>query len=110
MHDVHPDRAPSVPEPHRPHILRRIMAVASGLASLGLIFGLWNARMGIADDWEAGFGWIYIFQGLLVVAFGAGAAVLWYPKGQRGIPRKILIGTVTLLIVGIGVLFYFAAA
>jgi vacuolar-type H+-ATPase subunit I/STV1 len=76
--------------------------LVSGLVSLGLIVGLWNARLGIADDWESGFGWIFIFQGLLVIAFGAGAAVLWYATGQPGIARKILIGTVALLVVGTG--------
>lgn len=104
MHDVHPDRAPSLPEPHRPHILRRIMSVASGLVSLGLIPILWAVHR---DDYlEAP---VTIFVGLLVVAFGAGAAVLWHPKKQAVLLRKILLGAVALVIVATGLFFFFLA-
>lgn len=101
--------APQVPKPHRPHIARRIMSVVCGLVSLGFLVLLWSAREGIADDWAEGFGWIYILQGLLVVGFGAGAMVLWYPKNQRGLWNRILLGAFVAVIVLGGVIFLFAA-
>ena len=101
--------APQVQEPHRPPIVRRIMSVVSGLASLGLMVLLWIAREGIADDWEQGFGWLYVIQGLLVVAFGAGAVVLWFPKNQQGLGRKVMFGAFAALIVVVGAILLFAA-
>jgi hypothetical protein len=50
-----------------------------------------------------------MFIGLLVVAFGAGAAVLWYPRGQAAPVRNILLWVVAAVVVAVGVIFYFAA-
>ena len=48
---------------------------------------------------DAGFGWLYIFQGLLIVAFGAGAVVLWYPKDQQSPWRRTLLWAFAAVIV-----------
>lgn len=98
MHDVHPDRAPPVAKPHRPPILRRVMSLLSGLVSLGLVTVTWAVRS--SDFFGAP---VAIYFGLLVIAFGVGAAVLWYPKNQAALLRKILLGVVTLVLVATAV-------
>lgn len=103
MHSVH-QSASQAPESHRPPIVRRIMSVASGVVSLGLIPVLWAVYR---DDYlEAP---VTIFIGLLVVAFGAGAVALWYPKSQRVPWRTIMLWVFALVIVGAGAIFFLAA-
>ena len=104
MHDAHHGRVPSLPERRRPHLPRRIMSVASGLVSLGLIRVMWAVHRDDYLEWP-----VTMFIGLLVVAFGAGAAVLWYPKDQAALLRKILLGAVALVIVATGAFYFFAA-
>ena len=94
MHDVHRDPAPPVAKPPRPPLLRRVMSVVTGLVSMGFM------PVTVAVQSSDSFGVpVAIYFGLLVIAFGVGAAVLWYPKSQAALLRKILLGTVTLLLV-----------
>ena len=74
MHSVH-QTAPQAPESHRPPIFRRIMSVASGLVSLGLVPVMWAVHR---DDYlEAP---VTIFIGLLAVAFGVAGSSVPEPK------------------------------
>jgi hypothetical protein len=68
------------------------------LVSLALIFlmaGLYGDRA------ELGVLWVFIVP--LLFAFGAGAAVLWYPKDRPGPQRRTLLLAVALVIVAAGV-------
>lgn len=89
-------------EPHGTHIARRIISVVFGFIAIGLLILLWSSREHIPDDWEQGFGWFYVIQGLLVVGFGAGAAVLWFPKNTHGLGRRIMLGSFGAAIVILG--------
>ena len=103
MHSVH-QTAPQAPESHRPPIFRRIMSVASGLVSLGLVPVMWAVHR---DDYlEAP---VTIFIGLLAVAFGAGAVALWYPRDQHSPSRRIALWAFAAVTVGVGVIFFLAA-
>ena len=84
------------------------MSVASGLIAIGLLIVLWGSREHIPDDWEEGFGWLYIIQGLLVVGFGAGAAALWFPKNTHGIGRRIMLGALGAAVVIVGIIVLLA--
>ena len=84
--------------------MRRIMSVTLGLIAIGLLIFLWGSREHIPDDWEEGYGWLYVIQGLLVVGFGAGAAALWLPRSTRGLGRKIKLGAFGAAVVIVGII------
>ena len=100
--------APPMRESHGTQIVRRIMSIVFGLIAIGVLAFLWSSREHIPDDWEQGFGWLYVIQGLLVVGFGAGAAALWFPKNTHGLGRRIMLGSFGAAIVILGVIVVLA--
>lgn len=105
MHAVTQRRTPPLPGPHRPRIVRRIMSVVFGFVTLGLVLLLWAVSSDPYFDAV-----VSILVGLLVVAFGAGAVVLWYPEDQLGPRRKILLWAAAAVIVAVGIIFFVAVA
>mgnify|MGYP001812407153 CR=1 FL=1 len=100
--------ASPIREPESSHLVRRIISVVFGLVAMGFAVLLWVSREHIPDDWEAGFGWMYVIQGLLVVGFGAGAVTLWFPKDRQGLGRRIVLGAVGTAVVIVGIIVLLA--
>jgi peptidoglycan/LPS O-acetylase OafA/YrhL len=102
MQVVHPQQTPPATEPQRPSIKRRVLAVAFGLASIGLVWILLLDREdGYIDETV-----YWIVLGPPAVAFGAGAAVLWQPKGRARIGRVILFTALAGAIIAVGIILF----